>query len=1409
MKRNKKVGKAFAILLVFLVGIGCAFLTLPAIGEEGQEQIADSQSDSLDENPAATDSNAEDGADADSADNEDSFIPQAIDDGDDGADDDAIKVSSQDGVVTVQIAGPVGWKDVSTAIPADAESVTFVGVSDDAAINFTDSDEFQIVLEYESMFDNICLRATRFVNSSETNTGLSQSMAMIFANGHAIKTTESVSTSGDIYVFGGGLETSVDKTSVYLEGGDFKLVVGGCFTNPVGSNNEHNGATPNIASSGDTNVYIGPCASAVGVLGGSLGGITTGSTNVVYSSQRQDANMFVVGSGSDANLLNDGYWSSRGVAYSAAITTGNISVTISEGAYAGNIHGVLYSSIDNDSINIENNGTVNNIWACAGSYAISQKFKVNNTSYEYRKLGVYPGADKFTTEKWFIDYYSIDTSLNIVNNGVVNAQIMSAFQYTAITGSSTIVNNGLVGDLIGAGYVTSTVSDSIDIINNGIAINIIGGTYYATSWETDVPTLPCKISVVINEAASASVVIGGSIDNSTTGEISVDVFGYVGRNISDEQKVEFLDLYSAGVSSGVYGAGMMANEIGAGRTNSFGSTTVTIHDSAEIDGNVFGGAIDGTASDTHVVIEGKVNGDVYGGGWTVEDSVYYDFTYDGCGSGYFGTSENCIVEVDGGIIARSVYGGGSMTYVSGSTSVIIRNDSVVEGNVIAAGNPYTDIYIGNSVYEFKSDSMNVLGSALVTLENEPTVKGTIYGAVTLDREDNDSNYGRFAKSTTVIFDNCTGTYNTVHNADTVQVTNSSDVTLNNGNDNEQLVRVVDLQVDGSAKLTLLSNAEILGKYSGDEDRTGTLAMAAGKCLTCETIAGKSKLSILDYRDTVPAAEQVYVLSTASSSADDGDFLWVDQRNNVSLAFKTNDNDTSQWWLVPGGVVITPVSITSYVGGGSANGSHVPVLRFNIALPDGCNFDEMTFTLHTNYKDGCTQGDGWVSQAINLTKATDEDGTAYLISALDYGLNGNGIAEEVGAHSANGTEDDTLVQRSSYLKLVDSTSEATGSLHAGVYQILKRSSDSTHWSDWYITAADPDGTVHIVDIDIPDTYDADATDRATVTVRYVSSEDEMYAYTDESVDQSQNEKVKLTKVLDTADSVDTTSGAVVVNKNDVTFYTNGDKTLGLFGASEGEELGVSVDTAKVALLFDDVLSKEDVDDVLDAGDLKELLANLATPVTESEWNMQHKYLDLVNFADGNVAVTPDGKVDVYWPYPDGITYETAGNYTFKIAHYKGLEREYMKGDDALKASEIELLEGENVEATPYGLKFETDSFSPYTLLWKENPSEEPKTEDPETPDEDPKKEETETPSTEPKQETETSEGTEAASVEKNESTGTTTDGEKAAVVKPVSASAEGPSATGDVSVAVSAIGTLGGIGAVLAAAGFRMRRKTRR
>lgn len=106
-----------------------------------------------------------------------------------------------------------------------------------------------------------------------------------------------------------------------------------------------------------------------------------------------------------------------------------------------------------------------------------------------------------------------------------------------------------------------------------------------------------------------------------------------------------------------------------------------------------------------------------------------------------------------------------------------------------------------------------------------------------------------------------------------------------------------------------------------------------------------------------------------------------------------------------------------------------------------------------------------------------------------------------------------------------------------------------------------------------------------------------------------------------------------------------------------------------------------------------LTQIGTELQDPDY--QAKYLDLVDANNGNVWLTADKPVTVYWPYPEG----TDENTQFYLVHFKGMNCE-MDNDaisEAIEKAEVETLE--IISTDEHGISFQTDSFSPFVLVWE--------------------------------------------------------------------------------------------------------------
>ena len=152
--------------------------------------------------------------------------------------------------------------------------------------------------------------------------------------------------------------------------------------------------------------------------------------------------------------------------------------------------------------------------------------------------------------------------------------------------------------------------------------------------------------------------------------------------------------------------------------------------------------------------------------------------------------------------------------------------------------------------------------------------------------------------------------------------------------------------------------------------------------------------------------------------------------------------------------------------------------------------------------------------------------------------------------------------------------------------------------------------------------------------------------------------------------------------------------------------IPVDDANISLLFDDVVS-DSIEGSL--ADYSTILGNIAISEIGETFEdplYQAKYLDIVDADNGNVWLTPSEEITVYWPYPEG----TDENTKFYLLHFEGLNREMEQEEieDLLLSANVKAI---NVETDAYGISFQTDSFSPFVLVWDNSKTNLPDTSNP--------------------------------------------------------------------------------------------------
>ena len=142
--------------------------------------------------------------------------------------------------------------------------------------------------------------------------------------------------------------------------------------------------------------------------------------------------------------------------------------------------------------------------------------------------------------------------------------------------------------------------------------------------------------------------------------------------------------------------------------------------------------------------------------------------------------------------------------------------------------------------------------------------------------------------------------------------------------------------------------------------------------------------------------------------------------------------------------------------------------------------------------------------------------------------------------------------------------------------------------------------------------------------------------------------------------------------------------------------VSIDVTnnadRVQLLVDKVSGNTEFDEAMENAS--------RTRAGMSDGACETAYLDLVDTENGNTVVTLSrGSMDIYWPMPENADAEGI----FKVVHYVGMDRESTASEESLDQQTVEVLQGDKLSVESIGgqqyIKFSTDSFSPFALVYE--------------------------------------------------------------------------------------------------------------
>ncbi len=166
-------------------------------------------------------------------------------------------------------------------------------------------------------------------------------------------------------------------------------------------------------------------------------------------------------------------------------------------------------------------------------------------------------------------------------------------------------------------------------------------------------------------------------------------------------------------------------------------------------------------------------------------------------------------------------------------------------------------------------------------------------------------------------------------------------------------------------------------------------------------------------------------------------------------------------------------------------------------------------------------------------------------------------------------------------------------------------------------------------------------------------------------------------------------------------------------------------ASIRLFYDDILATAELPDGASEPGASLLIRttmenadylNLTDPENR---NYIAKYIDLVDYNNGNVWMKASNEVVVYLPYPDGVSKDNAAALDLQVEHFAGIHRGYNggydyrtlianavanKGDRNIGGTNKQSLLNVDIEYTDYGIRFTIDQqkegFSPIIISWLE-------------------------------------------------------------------------------------------------------------
>lgn len=357
------------------------------------------------------------------------------------------------------------------------------------------------------------------------------------------------------------------------------------------------------------------------------------------------------------------------------------------------------------------------------------------------------------------------------------------------------------------------------------------------------------------------------------------------------------------------------NVYGGGKLGLVGGRTIVNMKGGTVEGNVFGGALgrQGTVLvaglKTVNMTGGLVQGNVYGGSQNSNDTVIMPNPADDL------RASAIFVNISGGQIGENVYGGGFYGTITGSVTVNIGKNAIlnspdnqnnvnkpdaesmrimplnIEGSVYAGSDwgeivvggtfgpqnisGYSNIYVDGSEYDMQAPVNHSFSG------NYMNIGGSIYGAGTSSDAGKSGrriwirNYGLDTKDETDTYSVCTRTLYTIQRADSVFLENSHITFLGQGDMTSVLATERYGIMYVFSKLRLVNNSTIDLFYPADSlFALESMMLPEGKTLFNAITSDYAVVNFDQLTDNVTYNEKFYPLTDNKIRLDNGDYIAV-------------------------------------------------------------------------------------------------------------------------------------------------------------------------------------------------------------------------------------------------------------------------------------------------------------------------------------------------------------------------------------------------------------------------------------------------------------------------------------------------------------------------------------------------------